>query len=118
MSNIEDVDNMGIWVTTLSNGPPVFEAKNGADKILKLCEDAGSELEEDAKKGAKEMMSNMWLQLQKEFQKAIDHHDKLHMTKNDVDKFVNDFFNKVIYRLFLDSLLNNNILIFSSIWIP
>lgn len=95
MSNIGDADDMGVWVTTLSNNPPTFEPKNNAAKIFSLCKEAGSELQEEAKEGAKEMVAFMWLQLQKEFQKRMSHLKKPQMSKNDMENLLLDIFKTV-----------------------
>lgn len=95
MSNIGDADDMGVWVTTLSNNPPKFETKNNAAKIFSLCKEAGSELQEEAKEGAKEMVAFMWLQLQKEFQKRMNHLNKPQMSKNDMENLLLDIFKTV-----------------------
>lgn len=95
MSNIGDADDMGVWVTTTTNNPPIFESRNNAEKILNLCKDAGAELQEEAKAGAKEMIAFMWSQLQKELQKRIHQFGKPLMNKADIENIINDIFETV-----------------------
>lgn len=95
MSNIGEADDMGVWVKTTSNNPPIFESKNNAEKILSLCKDAGAELQEEAKAGAREMITFMWSQLQKELLKRTDQLGKPLMTKGDIENVVNDIFKTV-----------------------
>lgn len=95
MSNINEADDMGVWVTTVSNKPPIFEPKNNAEKVFRFCKEAGSELQEEAKEGAKEMVVFMWIQLQKEFKKRMSQLNKTQMSKKDVENLLQDIFKTV-----------------------
>lgn len=95
MSDIRDAEDMGMWVTTLSNNPPSFETRNNAEKIINLCRNAGSELQEEAQESVKNMASFMWSQLQEELKSRIQQIDNTHITKGEMANIVEDIFKRV-----------------------
>lgn len=101
ISNTADIDGIGVWVSTISNKPPSLVPKNNAETILKFCKDAGSELQEEAKNGAKEMVAFMWAQLQKDLEKKFRDYDKSQLNKDEAGKLVQDFFKEVCFIYFI-----------------
>lgn len=114
ISNMEDVEDMGIWVTTLSNEPPAFGRTNNAERVLNLCRDAGKELQEEAQNGAKEMITFMWDELQKNIQKRIYQHDKPLVSREEMGEIIQDFFKNVRHYKYSTKVIIQGVSIYFS----